>query len=234
MGYPGGCKIGECPIDIHLEAFGRMNIGTTLMKNIISCSTFLLQGADITLRLPSVGATENILMAACLAKGKTTIKNAAREPEIIELVKQLGSEVVVGDGSIFIKGFGKTNTLLVDTGPYPMTPTDIQSFLLVALLLADGDSIIHEGVFENRYIVVSELEKMGAHISLEGQNAVVKPSKLYSNKVVASDLRGGAALVLAGIIADGITTIDGIEYILRGYEDIVRDLSLLGLNIYYI
>ncbi len=306
LGYPGGCKIGERPIDIHLEAFGRMNVGTTMSKELITCSTYLLQGAELNLKFASVGATENILMAASLAKGKTVIKNAAKEPEIIELanhlvkmgaeiygagtdvitiygveklnstnyinvcdrivvgtymiaaslvesnieltnvyktvyleniikvVRNLGAEVIVGDGSIFIKGNGKVNQQMITTGPYPMIPTDIQSFLLVAYTKGNGISTITEGVFENRYVIASELEKMGADIEVNNYTATIKPTKLLGAHVYAPDLRGGAALIIAGIIGKGQTTIDNIEYILRGYEDVVGDLQKVGVSIDYI
>ncbi len=306
LGYPGGCKIGERPIDIHLDAFGMMNVGIVMSKEMIKCSTYLLQGAELELKFASVGATENIIMAATLATGKTVIKNAAREPEIIELanhlvkmgaeiygagtdvitiygveklnstnyinvcdrivvgtymiaatlvkskveltnvykveyleniikiVRDLGAEVVVGDGSIFVNSTGIVNQQMVTTGPYPMVPTDIQSFLLVAYTKGTGISKITEGVFENRYVISSELRKMGANIEVNKYIATISPADLLGTEVYAPDLRGGAALVIAGIIGKGQTIIGNIEYILRGYEDIVGDLQKIGVDIHYI
>lgn len=303
IGMPGGCNIGKRPIDIHLEALGKMNVGSVIGTDYIECKTYYLQGCDIEFRFPSVGATENVMMAACVANGKTVIHNAAREPEIIELAKhltkmgaviygagsdiisiygtqklkaaeyinvsdrivagtymaaatmlpsnielynvygvsymdnlirlfkQLGADIITGDGSIFIKSTGAVKAMDVVTGPYPMVPTDIQSMLLVAFLKSDANSTIKEGIFEGRYKVVEELKKFDAHIIYEDDKAIIYPGELKGTNCSATDLRGGAALVLAGLIAKGSTYVDTIDFIKRGYEDIVKDLSDIGVSI---
>ena len=260
-------------------------------------------GNDIHLDFPSVGATENIMLASVLAKGVTKINNAAMEPEIIDLqnaLNSMGAKITgAGTNNIIIKGVEKlkdlsynlipdrieAGTLLcaaaitggniklqkvipehietlinkleemgcqitkskneivlkspkklravdIKTLPYPGFPTDLQSILGVTLTIAKGTSIIIENIFENRYKYLNELIKMGAKTTVEGRTAVIKGVKRLNKATVrATDLRGGAALILAGLNAKGRTTVENIEYVLRGYENLDKKLTSLGANI---
>ena len=300
---PGGCDIGARPIDIHLKAFEKLGINIAKNYGNISCICDRIIGEKIDLEFPSVGATENIILASCLAEGKTIITNAAREPEIVDLqmflnkmgakikgagtneiqvegVKKLkdvsynimpdrieagtflclasmtggnvlvknintshltsvihkleeaGSKLVIGKNQIEVLGNGKLKAVDIRTMPYPGFPTDMQSVFATMLTIAKGTSIINENIFENRYKYASELIRMGARISIEGKTAIIKGTrKLYAANVKATDLRGGAALVLAGIVAKGETIVDNAEYILRGYEDLHEKLKKLGIDI---
>lgn len=263
-----------------------------------------LTGAKIILPFPSVGATENILLAAALANGQTELKNAAREPEIVDLADYLnkcggkiygaGEGTIVVDGvtqlhgceysvmpdriagvtylaaaavtggdlhltnvrtedieavipvfeqmdcklytyrdSIYIHGKDKLNSVKnIRTMPYPGFPTDAQAIIMACLCRADGTSVFEETIFENRYKHVGELAKMGADIKIIGKAAVVEGvEKLYGTSVSATDLRGGAALVLAGLSAEGITSVDTVMHIDRGYENIEEHLNSLGAMI---
>lgn len=270
----------------------------------IICSTEKIEGTLINLDFPSVGATENIILASCLANGNTILTNAAKEPEIEDLVKFLnkaGAKIKgVGTDRIEITGIKKlievsynimpdrieagtylvagaitggnvkitnvnpkhiepilhkleeTNCMLsigkdyveikapkrikavdIRTMPYPGFPTDMQSIFGTLLSTAKGTSIITENIFENRYKYVQELNRMGAKINVEGRTAVIKGTKrIQGANVVASDLRGGAALVIEALVAKGFTQIDNIHYILRGYENIEEKLKKIGANIY--
>lgn len=301
--YPGGCDIGARPIDLHLKAFKKLGICVEEKSGFIECKCDKIIGTDINLDFPSVGATENILLAAVLAEGITTISNAAMEPEIIDLVNclsKMGAKIKgAGTNLITIKGVEKLNgigynimpdrieagTLLcagaitggkivlnkvnpehlipvihklkecdcivetekekiflqapkkikpieIKTLPYPGFPTDLQQIFGSVLCIAKGSSIIVENIFENRYKYISELAKMGAKATIEGKTLVIKGvKKLYGANVVSTDLRGGAALVLAGLCAKGRTTVTNIEYILRGYENLEEKLNKLGANV---
>ena len=296
--YPGGCDIGTRPIDLHLKGFEKLGINITKNYGNISCV-----GEKIDLDFPSVGATENIMLASCLGEGTTQINNAAREPEIIDLqnfLNKMGAKIQgAGSNKIQIEGVKKLNdvsynimpdrietgtflcaaamsqgniiientninhitpiiskleeancklklekdkielkapkklkALEIRTMPYPGFPTDMQSIFVSMLTIAKGTSIIVENIFESRYKFTQELIRMGAKITIEGKSAIVKGTrKLYGANVNATDLRGGAALVLAGIVAKGETTIENIEYILRGYENLNKKLENLGVNI---
>jgi len=304
VSYPGGCSIGARPINLHLEAFRQMNVEIKENYDNIYCRTEKLIGSDIMLDFPSVGATENVILAAVLACGTTIIRNAAKEPEIIELcafLKCMGADIC-GDGTdiIMIKGveclhgceykvvsdrivlgtyiaavagvggeaylnadcIGQLDEVFdlfrtmgviiqrteegiyvlssgelkpidsIRTSPYPGFPTDMQSQVMAALTKAKGISKIYENVFEGRYKTAAQLEKMGADIQVEGRMAVIRGvGGLHGAKVEAQDLRGGASLVIAGLMAEGITTIANIQYIERGYANIVDCYQKLNANI---
>ena len=304
ISYPGGCSIGARPINLHLDGLRKMNVEIFESEDNILCQCSKLLGEEIELDFPSVGATENIILAAVLADGVTTIHNAAKEPEIIELcrfLRKMGAEII-GDGTelIVIKGVSslhgvdyevmcdrivlgtyvaaiagtggeadiQVNCLsqldevikvykqmgvcicptekgihiessgdlkkvdLIRTRPYPGFPTDMQSQTMAVLTKAKGTSIIIENLFEGRYKTVDELRKMGADIMVEGRAAIIRGVEtLYGADVEAQDLRGGAALLIAGFMAEGITTISSIQYIERGYENIVECYRKLHANI---
>jgi UDP-N-acetylglucosamine 1-carboxyvinyltransferase len=304
--YPGGCIIGKRPIDLHLEAFKQMNIGIFEGENGIIANTLQIKGNTIHLSIPSVGATENIMLAGVCALGNTIIENAAREPEIIELGKLLnkmggdisgvgtnkiiirgvttlhGTEIdVVADriaaGTYILAAMGTRGEIVLENAPiahlkallavvreiggkyqyvddhlilngreavravnnvttsvYPGFPTDLQSQLLSVLTVSKGVSTVCESIFEARFKIIDWLQKMGANIILEGNTAVViGADKLYGRQVKAEELRGGAALIIAGLIAENTTTISNANYIERGYEDICKDLVMLGADINY-
>lgn len=301
--YPGGCDIGARPIDLHLKAFEKLNISIIKNYGDITCKTEKIIGNKIDFDFPSVGATENAILASVLAEGKIIITNAAREPEIIDLqefLNKMGAKVKgAGSNEIEIDGVKKlkevsynimpdrieTGTFLclaaatggklelenanplhitpiinkleeagckidtyknkikietpkklksidIKTMPYPGFPTDMQSIMAATFTTAKGTTMIIENIFENRYKYVPELNKMGAKITVEGKSAVIRGvRKLYGTTVKATDLRGGAALVVAAISAKGITVVQNIEYILRGYEKFDIKLRELGADI---
>lgn len=305
MEQPGGCVIGARPINLHIQALSAMGVEFEETRERIHAVTRGLHGADIVLPLASVGVTENILLAAIMAEGDTTIQGAAREPEIVALCEYLeacGADIEgIGTGFLKVKG-GRTlygteytipadrivagtylfgcvgaggNVLLknapwqsmkavldtasrmgaqcicseeglyvqaperpkaiphITTAVYPGFPTDLQSAVLAVLGRADGTSIVEETVFENRFRIVEHLVKMGADIKLDGNRKVVinGVGHLYGKEVEARELRGGAALILAGLMADGETTVRGCSYVYRGYENICKDLRELGARI---
>lgn len=301
LSFPGGCELGARPIDIHINSLKKMGAS---VKDEFGTLTFSapkgLNGAKLLLPFPSVGATENIMLAACLAKGETQIKNAAREPEIADLADYLnkcGSKIRgAGEGTITISGVsslkGCEHTIMPDrivaatymsaaastggelritklcrndldsiipifeemgcyiysygdsvfikanklkavkkilTMPYPAFPTDAQAIVMASLAKAEGTSIFVENIFENRYQHVPALTKMGADIKVEGKVAIVEGVKsLFGANVLATDLRGGAALVVAALGAEGRTVIGNIHHIDRGYENIEKTFSLVG------
>ncbi|MDD3269315.1 MAG: UDP-N-acetylglucosamine 1-carboxyvinyltransferase [Syntrophomonadaceae bacterium] len=303
ISLPGGCAIGNRPIDLHLKGFEALGAHINLSCGDIIARAPKLRGNHIYLDFPSVGATENIIMAATLAEGKTYIENAALEPEVVDLanfINSMGGKVV-GAGSNVIKVEGVKelkssdytsipdrieagtymvaaaatggNVLiknvipehlkaitakLVESGaeveeeekqvrvkrsknikpvyiktlPYPGFPTDMQAQFMVYLACAEGSSIISESVFENRFMHVQELLRMGARIKTEGRTAIIKGIPILSAAhVKATDLRAGAALLIAALTAEGSTTISNSEHIDRGYESIVEKLNSLGASI---
>lgn len=301
--YPGGCDIGARPIDLHLKAFRKLGINIEEDSGFIRCSCDRIIGTEIDLDFPSVGATENTMLAAVYAEGITTIHNAAMEPEIVDLANMLnkmGAHIEgAGTNIVTIIGVDKLNeisyTIMPDrieagtflcagaitngnilvnnivpehvvpilhkleeagckiqieknkiqleapkrlkavdikTMPYPGFPTDMQSIMATTLTLAKGTSVIIENIFENRYKYISELKRMGAKVKVEGKTAIINGTrKLTGARVQSPDLRGGAALVLAGLVARGQTKVEKIEYILRGYEDLVGKLNNLGASV---
>ncbi len=311
VAIPGGCNIGSRQIDMHLKGFEDMGARYNVEHGYINCRArnngpgARLKGAAINLDFPSRGATENIMMAASLASGRTVINNAAREPEITDLAKFLtlmgadikgagtdcitingvkslkGTEYEVmpdsieagtfaiaaslcGDGieienaawmnletfylnlkeiGVKIEMVDENNIKIssqraryrptnISTLPHPGFPTDLQPMITVLLSLVSGISIITENVFENRFMYADELNRMGANIKIDGHHAVLKGvEKLSGAPVRAFDLRAGAAVVLAGLIAEGTTEVSDIYHIQRGYEDLEKKLRKLGADI---
>ncbi|MEG2396748.1 MAG: UDP-N-acetylglucosamine 1-carboxyvinyltransferase [Oscillospiraceae bacterium] len=305
LSTPGGCEIGLRPIDLHLAAMKQFGADINEEYGKLDCTAENgLDGAKITLSFPSVGATENIMLAAATARGTTTLTNAAREPEISDLADFLngcGAKIHgAGDSTIVIEGVkklsGATHTVIADrieastymiaaamtggkicikeiipahigalvpmlkeagcditisgrwlcisspprpkriktvrTMPYPGFPTDVQAPLMAMLTIADGTSVVIENIFESRYKAASELLRLGAKISVEGRMAVIEGVPcLMGASVVAPDLRGGIALVLAGLCARGETIVTNIEHIDRGYEAPEILLQSIGADI---
>lgn len=304
--YPGGCVIGERPIDLHLKGLASLGADISIEGNYIYARSEKLRGARIVFPFSSVGATQNIILASVLATGETCIQNAAREPEIDTLchfLKKAGADIegigtsqlvirgvetlhpvefeIVSDrivagtylfaaaasrGSICLKdapvehldsvlqiiramgndiivrreqqeielrcGKNIRNLPVVETDIYPGFPTDLQSLLLVAAVTAEGNLLLKESIFSGRFKIVEELRRMGAYIREDGSRVWISGgTELTGRNVIARELRGGAALVTAGIAAEGMTTVVGTCYINRGYEDIVRDFKRLGAHI---
>ncbi len=288
---------------MHLKAFEKLGININKNYGNITCICDKIIGEKIDLDFPSVGATENAILASCLATGKTIITNSAREPEIVDLqnflnkmgakIKGAGTDIIEIEGVKKLKDVSytimpdriETGTFLcmtamtggtikvknitpdhitpiinkleetgcklnigkneiemqaprrlkavdLKTMPYPGFPTDMQSLFATSLTTAKGTSLVVENLFENRYKYTQELIRMGAKITVEGKTAVIKGvRKLYGANVKATDLRGGASLVMAGMVAKGDTRIENIEYILRGYEKFDQKLKNLGIDI---
>lgn len=301
--YPGGCNIGTRPIDLHLEGLKALGVKIEEGGGYIFCDGKNMRGGDVRFSYPSVGATENVMMAAALAAGATTIYNAAREPEIVDLqdfinamggrvcgagtdtvkiegVKALRSaeflpmpdRIVAGtyflaalltggeltlktnpahidpllskfsdnackivrfSDKIIIKADGRPRAVkLIETQPYPGFPTDLQSQVMTLAAISEGTTVIEENLFETRFRHAAELVKMGADISVDGRRATVRGVKTLSGAAVrAYDLRGGAGLVLAGLAANGETTVEDVRHIDRGYENLDGILSGLGADI---
>ena len=305
VALPGGCAIGARPVDLHLRGFERMGAEFEITEGYIKgfCKSGL-KGAHISLDFPTVGGTENILMAACLAQGETVIENAAREPEVVDLanflnacgakitgqgtsvltvqgvsslpgceyrvmpdrieagtymvaaaitggeleildcpfqdldavsykLREMGVWLQEEDGYVLVR---RANGLLenvdVTTLPHPGYPTDMQAQLMALMCLGKGTGIIEEKIFENRFMHVLELVRLGADIRLKGRTAMIHGvSQLRGAPVMASDLRASASLVLAGLAASGTTTIERIYHLDRGYENIEAKLSGVGARI---
>lgn len=305
LSLPGGCQLGKRPIDLHLAALRQMGAEIEEDAGEICCRAEKLRGTEIILPFPSVGATENIMLAACAARGETIIRNAAREPEIGALqdyLRSMGAEVSgAGSGSVSISGIrpnreaaariipdrivastlacacaaaggdvelrgvdpGQFSTVLhflnragcdiisgsrsvrvrssgrlsavgeLSTAPYPGFPTDAQPVLMAALLRAEGRTAITENIFENRYRQVPELRRMGADVTVSGKLAEIwGMDRLHGAPLTATDLRGGAAMVVAGLAAEGETVICDDGHITRGYERLDMRLRALGADIY--
>lgn len=300
---PGGCAIGTRPIDLHLKGFKALGANIETEHGNIEAYTDKLIGDKIYLDFPSVGATENIMMAATMAEGETIIDNAAMEPEIVDLqnflnklgadirgagtstikikgveklgggshqiipdrieagtfmvaaaitggdvivdnvisshikpviakLKEVGVEVIENGDSVRVIGTNNPKAVDIKTLPYPGFPTDMAAQFMALLTTCKGSSVVIETVFENRFMHVDELKRMGADIKIDGKSAIVRGvDQLTGAKVKASDLRAGAALILAGLVADGETEVGNIYHIDRGYVDIEGRLVNLGARI---
>ncbi len=304
IAYPGGCKIGSRPIDIHIKGFKALGAKIIERHGYIYCHGENMKAAEVVLDFPSVGATESLMMCATMLEGETVLKNTAKEPEIVDLqnfLNSMGAKVRgAGTGCIVIEGvknlhgcdykvmtdrivagtyllavatcggdvlvdganWRHNESLLsflkqtackldvfddkirlkadkrlssiekIETYPYPLFPTDLQAQMMVLQAVSKGTSIITETVFESRFGQVMELAKMGANIVVKDRTAVIKGvEKLYGADVYATDLRAGACLVMAGMKAEGYTTVNNIKYIDRGYKSIEEKYNLLGADI---
>ncbi len=303
VSLPGGCAIGARPINLHLKGLEAMGAKVELKHGYVEASADRLKGAEVYFDISTVTGTENLMMAAALAEGRTVLKNAAREPEVVELgqalkkmgakIEGVGTDMVVIDGveelhpiehtiitdrieagsfmiaagitqgnvkllscnlghmeavtaklkeaglEIFSEGdgvkvIGPVNIKPVDvkTFPYPGFPTDMQAQIMALMCLASGLSVITETVFENRFMHVSEMRRMGADIRIEGKNAIVQGlSHLTGAPVMATDLRASASLVLAGLAAEGTTEVSRIYHLDRGYEKLDQKLIKLGAKV---
>lgn len=305
MEHPGGCVIGKRPIDLHLMALGQMGARFTEENGMLRAEAGQLRGAEITLPKQSVGATENVILAAVAAEGDTVLCGAAREPEVaalcrylqqcgadiegvgserlvirggkalygtefripadrivagtyllgcvgiggnaflerapgeeltavLELAGKMGARCCVTDDGIYVQAPERVlSPGLIVTAPYPAFPTDLQSVALAVSTVAEEKTVIEETVFENRFRVVEELRRLGASVRPDGETrALVEPVRgLAGAEVTAKELRGGAALVVAGLMAQGVTTVRECGYIYRGYENICRDFRELGARV---
>ena len=251
---PGGCNIGSRPIDLHLKGFKALGATTSIRNGSIVAEAEKLKGTHIYLDMVSVGATINIMMAASMAEGYTIIENSAREPHVVDVANflnsmganiipkhleattaklvEIGCEVEEFDDAVRVVASKRLNSTNVKTLPYPGYPTDMQPQIVVALALAHGTSIVTESIFENRFKYVDELTRMGATIKVEGNSAIIYGTDGFTGaRVSAPDLRAGAALVIAGLAAEGVTVVDDIVYIQRGYECFEDKLRSLGAEI---
>ena len=305
MEHPGGCVIGARPIDLHIKALEQMGVVFREEEGMLSAQAQDLHGAEIVLDFPSVGATENILLAAVKAAGDTRIIGAAREPEVTALcefltacgavvegmgssellirgdstlhgtqftipadrivagtylfacigcggsvlltdalweqleavtlvAEHMGAQCIVSEEGLFVQATGRPKAIShLKTGPYPEFPTDLQSVAMTVLAKADGISHIEETIFENRFRIAEPLRLMGAQIGMEdGRHArITGVESLHGSTMEACELRGGAALVLAGLMAEGVSFVTGQHFIERGYENICRDFRELGARI---
>tara|TARA_Y100000591_G_scaffold8213_1_gene6493 strand:+ start:9017 stop:10276 length:1260 start_codon:yes stop_codon:yes gene_type:complete len=297
---PGGCAIGTRPLDIHLKGFKAMGVDVSIEHGFVQMMTNHLKGNRIYLDFPSVGATENIMMAATLAEGTTIIENAAQEPEIVDLadflntagsnvtgagsstihidgktelkgqdfsiipdrvevgtlmiaaavtkgdvfidgacpdhieplirkLKEAGAEVDVLADGIRVRGEKRLSSVDIETLPFPGFPTDMQAQFMSLLCIATGTSVVTETIFENRFMHVNELMRMGANIRVDQRQAIIEGvDQLYGAEVKITDLRAGAALIIAGLVADGETSVYGLNHLRRGYHDLPQKLRGLG------
>lgn len=303
MYFPGGCSIGERPINLHLKGFEALGATVTNVGNKYIVDAKILKGANIYLDIASVGATINIMLAAVKAKGTTVIDNAAKEPEIVNIatflnnmgariigagtseirivgverlsgcfhevipdrieagtytiigalvgnglkidniipehiealtskLNEMGVDMEIGADYLIISKSSKYVPVNIKTLVYPGFPTDLQQPFTILLTQCEGKSTVTETIWENRFMHIPELNKMGTDITVEGIKAkIIGPTKLIGAQVKATDLRAGAAMVAAALLAEGITTITNINHILRGYENIVEKLSEVGAKI---
>src|SRR5438132_621622 len=215
VSLPGGCAIGTRPVDLHVKGLGALGAAISVEQGYISAKAKRLKGARILMDLVTVTGTENLMMAACLAEGTTTLENAAREPEVVDLAQCLS-----GMGAR-IKGAGSD-----------VFPTDMQAQLMALDAIAEGTAVITETIFENRFMHALEMQRLGADIEISGNTAIVRGvGKLQGATVMATDLRASASLVIAGLVAEGETRVDRIYHLDRGYECIEEKLAQLGARI---
>jgi UDP-N-acetylglucosamine 1-carboxyvinyltransferase len=303
VSLPGGCAIGARPVNLHIKALRELGAEVTLQDGYVEAKTSRLKGAEIYFDISTVTGTENIMMAATLAEGTTILKNAAREPEVVNLAKVLigmgamiygagrdvitiigveslhpteaevipdrieagtfliaagitggdiqiigcdplhldaliaklrdaGMSIHMANDSIRAKGGGILRSVDVKTLPYPGFPTDLQAQIMALMAVAGGLSVVTETVFENRFMHVSEMMRMGADILVQGKSAIVRGvTKLHGAPVMATDLRASASLILAGLAAEGTTVLSRVYHIDRGYQQIEKKLSALGADI---
>ena len=303
INFPGGCKIGSRPIDQTIKVFESLGATVKEEEYLFTIYADELRGNEITLDMPSVGATVNTLIVACLAKGTTILNNAAREPEIVDLANMLnkmgakitgagtstikivgveelggcfhnvipdrieagtyiilgalvgtylsveniipnhltslldkltemGVDLEINQDNVIVNSHNNLTSIDIKTGGYPAFPTDLQQPIVTLLTQARGKSEVIETIYENRFMNIPYLNKMGANISVKERNAtILGPNKLHGAEVEATDLRGAASLLLAALKADGKTIIKNVEYLLRGYEEIIEKLTNLGAKI---
>jgi len=306
IALPGGCDIGSRPMDLHLKGFQAMGAEVVVEHGCVKArSRGRLRGEVVYLDFPSVGATENIMMAGTLAQGTTVIENAAKEPEIVDLanylnsmgakirgagtdvikidgveeltgthysiipdrieagtfmvaaaitagdiliknvipkhldpvsakLREIGAEIIEEENGLRVIGRDERKATDIKTMPYPGFPTDMQPQMMALLSVSEGTSVVTENIFENRFRHVAELKRLGAKIKIEGRTAVIEGvKKLSGASVQATDLRAGAALILAGLAAEGTTEIGCVSHIIRGYENIVEKFQGLGVDIFW-
>jgi UDP-N-acetylglucosamine 1-carboxyvinyltransferase len=304
VSLPGGCAIGARPINLHLMGLGAMGAEIELRRGYIEATADRLKGAHISFDTSTVTGTENLMMAAALAKGKTTLQNAAMEPEVVDLANVLNKmggkingagtslieiegveslqavehtiipdrieagtlmvaagltrgnikllncpvhhmETVIlklretgmeidseGEDGVRVVGNRRIRSVDVKTQPYPGFPTDMQAQFMVLMALARGLSVISETIFENRFIHVSELQRMGANIRVQGNSAIIQGAENLSGaQLMATDLRASASLILAGLAAEGVTEVSRVYHLDRGYEGLDKKLARLGADI---
>ncbi len=303
ISLPGGCAIGARPIDLHLKGLEKMGARLKLKEGYVEASASRLKGAEIYFDTPTVTGTENLMMAATIAKGASVLKNAAREPEVVTLGEMLnhmgarirglgtptitiegvnelrpaawriipdrieagtymmavgaaGGEITINDAhaehlqaviaklkcaglqieeagpNLFIRKKGRLQSVDIKTLPYPGFPTDLQAQMMTLMATAEGLSVITETIFENRFMHVAEIRRLGADIKVEGRSAIVRGvNGLKGAPVMATDLRASASLVLAGLAAKGTTTISRVYHLDRGYEAMEKKLAAAGARI---
>jgi len=303
VSLPGGCAIGERPVDLHIKGLEAMGASVGIESGYIHAKASRLKGARIFMDTVTVTGTENLMMAACLAEGETVLENAAREPEVVDLarclvamgarirghgtdviaiegverlggvdysvmpdrieagtflaaaaatrgnitithapvaaldaviekLREAGAEISAAGETLSIRMAGRPRSVSVRTAPYPAFPTDMQAQFLALNAIASGTALVIETIFENRFMHVQELRRLGASIDIEGNTAVVHGvERLAGATVMATDLRASASLVIAGLVADGETVVDRIYHLDRGYERLEDKLSRLGARI---
>ncbi|MCM2327457.1 MAG: UDP-N-acetylglucosamine 1-carboxyvinyltransferase [Lysobacter sp.] len=303
VSLPGGCAIGERPVDLHLKGLEAMGATVGIESGYIHAKASRLRGARIFMDTVTVTGTENLMMAACLAEGETVLENAAREPEVVDLarcleamgarirgqgtdvivvqgvgrlegadhsvmpdrieagtflaaaaatrgnvtlthapvaaldavvekLREAGAEITVSGETLAIRMAGRPRSVSVRTAPYPAFPTDMQAQFLALNTIASGTALVTETIFENRFMHVQELRRLGARIDIEGNTAVVHGvERLNGATVMATDLRASASLVIAGLVAEGETVVDRIYHLDRGYERLEEKLVRLGARV---
>lgn len=299
VSHPGGCNIGLRPIDLHIKGLKALGVHITQKNGMILFDGSSMKPSEVLLDFPSVGATENLIMAACMLSGRSVILNAACEPEVRDLalfmnkmgarisgagtgrividgvsglgkctyapipdriaagtylcaaaatggsiliqnalacdmspitgkLREMGAEIFEKNGDIRLEAPARLKSVHVQTQPHPGFPTDMQSQMTALLSVSQGTGVVHESIFENRFAHVCELKKMGADIDVYGSNAVIKGGMLHGAKLKSLNLRAGAALTIAALAAEGVSEIEDVYYIDRGYEEFERELSALG------